>query len=90
MNTNMTGFRLPERLPLLLPLLTLPMLLVANLANAKRCKKPGYWLIPLHMGTHLRVRSEGYPMNTNMTGFRLPDRLLRLPLFLNPSNAASG
>ena len=22
------------------------------------------------MGTHLKVLSEGYPMNTNMTGFR--------------------
>ena len=23
-----------------------------------------------HMGTHLRVLSGGFPMNTNMTGFR--------------------
>ena len=23
----------------------------------------------LHMGTHLRVLSKSYPMNTNMTGF---------------------
>ena len=34
------------------------MLLVANL------------LKPWHMGTHPRVLSESYPMNTNMTGFR--------------------
>ena len=40
------------------------MLLVANLANTKYFKKP--W----HMGTHLRVLSESYQMNTNMTGFR--------------------
>ena len=24
----------------------------------------------MHMGTHLRVLSESYPMTTNMTGFR--------------------
>ena len=28
------------------------------------------WLKPWHMGTHIRVLSESYPMNTNMTGFR--------------------
>ena len=27
-------------------------------------------LKPCHMGTHLRILSEGYPMNNNMTGFR--------------------
>ena len=46
------------------------MLLVANLANTKSCKKPEKWLKPRHMGTHLRVLSESYPMNTNMTVFR--------------------
>ena len=25
---------------------------------------------PWHIGTHLRVLSESYPMDTNMTGFR--------------------
>ena len=34
------------------------MLLVANLANTKWCKKPEKWLRPWHMGTHLRVLSE--------------------------------
>ena len=28
-------------------------------------------LNPWHMGTHLRVLGETYPMNTNMTGFRI-------------------
>ena len=50
-------------------LLTL-MLLVANLANSKWCKKHVKWLKPWQMGIHLRVVSESYPMNTNMTGFR--------------------
>ena len=43
------------------------MLLVANLANTKWCKQK--WQTLAH-GTHLRVLIEGYPMNTNMTGFR--------------------
>ena len=31
-------------------------------------QKTGKLLKPWHMGTHLRVLSESYPMNTNMTG----------------------
>ena len=50
-------------------LLTL-MMLVASLANTKWCNKPEKWLKPWQMGTHLRVLSESFPMNTNMTGFR--------------------
>ena len=46
------------------------MLLVPNLANTKWCKNPENLLKPWHMCTHLRVLSESYPMNTNMTGFR--------------------
>ena len=46
------------------------MLLVANLANTKWCKKTWKCLKPLQMGTHLKVLSESFPMNTNMTGFR--------------------
>ena len=45
------------------------MLLVAYLANTKWRKKTEKWLEPWHMGTHLRVPSECYPMNTNKTGF---------------------
>ena len=39
--------------------------LVQNFAKCLR-KSLNIW----HMGTHLRVLSEVYPMNTNMTGFR--------------------
>ena len=46
------------------------MLLVANLTNTKWCKKSWKWLQPWHMGTHLRVLMESYPMNTNMTGLK--------------------
>ena len=41
-----------------------------NLANTKLSKKPKKWLTPWYMGTHLRVLSEIYPMNTNMKRFR--------------------
>ena len=50
-------------------LLTL-MLLVANSTNTKWCKNPEKSLKPWQMGTHLRVLSESFQMNTNMTGFR--------------------
>ena len=46
------------------------MLLVANFANTKWCKKPEKWLKPCHMGTHLRELGRSYPMDTNSTGFR--------------------
>ena len=46
------------------------MLLVANVANTKWCKKPVKLLKSCHMGTPLRVLGESYPMSTNMTGFR--------------------
>ena len=44
------------------------MLVVADLANTKWCKKPERWLKPCHIVSHLRVLSECYPMNTNMIG----------------------
>ena len=46
------------------------MLLVANFANSNWCKNADKGLNLWHVGTHLRVLSESYPMNTNMTGFR--------------------
>ena len=46
------------------------MLMLANFPNSKWWKKPGKWLKPWQMGTHPRVLSESYPMNTNMTGFQ--------------------
>ena len=51
------------------PVLTL-MLLVADWAITKWCIQTKKWLKPWHMGTHLRVLSENYSMNTNMTRFR--------------------
>ena len=46
------------------------MLGVANLANTKWCKNPEKWLKLWHMGTHRKVLSMSFQMNTNMTGFR--------------------
>ena len=46
------------------------MLLVVTLANTKLCKNPEKLLKPGQMGTHLRVLSESFPMNTNMIWFR--------------------
>ena len=46
------------------------MLLVANLATIKWGKKYEKWLKPWQMGTHMRVLSERFTMNTNKTGFR--------------------
>ena len=48
----------------------IPMLLVANLANAKRYRKREKSLKPWHMGTHLTVLGEIFVMNTNMNRFR--------------------
>ena len=42
------------------------MMLVANLVNTKWCKNTE----KMAHGTHLKVRSESYPMNTNMAGLR--------------------
>ena len=67
--TVLSGTLLPCQLAWFLWLLTL-MLLVANLANTKWCKKPEKWPKPWQMGTHLRVLSESFQMNTNLTGFR--------------------
>ena len=53
------------------------MLLVANLANTKVCKKPEKLLKPWQMGTHLRELSKSYSMNTNKTGLHRFPRILR-------------
>ena len=41
------------------------MLLVANFFQYKMIQKPEKCLEPWHMGAHLRVLSESYPINTN-------------------------
>ena len=61
------------------PLITIiwtPMLLVANIANTKWCKKPANWLKPWHVGTHLRVLSETYLMNTNRVKLIIKNRCI--------------
>ena len=50
-------------------LLTL-MLVVAKFANTKLRKNPEKLLKPGQMGTLLKVLSESFPMNTNLTWFR--------------------
>ena len=48
------------------------MLLVSNLSNTKICNKASEMSETLTYGTHLRLLSESYPMNTNMiAGVRL-------------------
>ena len=42
----------------------------ANFSNTKWCKKHDKWPKPWLMGTQLRVLSQSFLMNTNMTGFR--------------------
>ena len=49
------------------------------------------WLKPCHMGTHQRVLSESYPMNTNMTRFRWFSKVLTLrPCTLGESSLSTG
>ena len=52
------------------------LLLVANLASTKWCKKTEKWLKPWHIGICLRVLSEGYSMNTNMRAVRCFSKIL--------------
>ena len=46
------------------------MLLVANWPLQNTAKETRKWLEHWHIGIHLRVLSESFPMNTNMTGFK--------------------
>ena len=52
------------------------MLVVADLANTKWCQNSEKWSKSRHMGTHLRVLSKSYPMNSNMAGFRWFSKIL--------------
>ena len=54
------------------------MLLVASFGQYKMMQKPEKWLKPWHMGTHLRVLSEIYLLDTNMTCFRWLSKTLCL------------
>ena len=61
------------------------MLLVTNLAITKLCKILWKWLKPWQMGPYLRVFSESYLMNTNMTGLDDSQKALR-PCALDKSS----
>ena len=76
-------------MPPLLEVLTL-MLLVANSANTKLCKKPEKWVKLLQMGTHMKVLSESFPMNTNMTGFRCFSKIFASLHALDKSSLSIG
>ena len=47
------------------------MLLVADFDKYKMMQKHAKRLKPWHIGTHLRVLSDSFALNTNMTGFRM-------------------
>ena len=54
-------------------------------------KKAGKLLKPWQMGTQLRVLSESFPMNTNMTGFRwFSKNLCILVLWAKVASALEG
>ena len=65
------------------------MLVVADLDKTKWYINPLKWLKPWHKGTHLRVLSESYVMNTNMTGFRCMCMLVYLTLALRVADLAN-
>ena len=54
----------------------------------KMMQKAWKWLKPCHMGTHLRVLGECYPMNTNMIGFRCFSKIL--VIWMNVALALEG
>ena len=66
------------------------MLLVANLANTKCCKKPEKGLETWHMGTHLRVLNESFAVNTYMTGFRWFSKSFTSLLWTQVASAVEG
>ena len=44
------------------------------------------WNPGMHMGPHLRVPRENFPMNTNMTGFRWFSKILMRPHAMDKSS----
>ena len=59
--------------------LTLMLLLLDKFAKTRWCENFKKWLKPWHIGTHLKVLSKSYWINTNMAGF---GRFLKLFVFL--------
>ena len=60
---------------------------MANVANTEKNEK---WLKPWHMGTHLGVLSESYPMNTNMSGYIVDFQQSLHPCTLDESSLSIG
>ena len=58
------------------------MLLAANFAKTKWCKK---WQKPWHIGTHVRVLSESYPMDASCWKSHINQFLPSLPLSYDAS-----
>ena len=65
------------------------MMLVANLTNTKWCKRKKD-LKSLHIATHLRLLSESYPMNTNLTWFIQFSKNFLYPCALDESSLSIG
>ena len=65
------------------------MLLVANLAITKKCKKTEKWLKPWHMGTHLRVLCT-IPQISTWQGLDDFQNLSVLVLWMKDASAAKG
>ena len=53
------------------------VLVVANFANTRSHKKSKKWLKPWHMGTHMRVLNESYPMNPHWKGWIRTEAFVR-------------
>ena len=47
-------------------------------------------MLPWHMGTHLRVLSEGYQMNTNIAEFRLFSKIFAFYAFFFECSLSNG
>ena len=63
---------------------------IKGLANTKLCKEHEKSLKPWHMGTHLKVHGECYPMITNMTGFKWVSKCCILVLWTKVALACIG
>ena len=68
---------------------TLMLLAACFWSNEYKMMQKNLNMTETHMGTHLRVLSASFPMNTNMTGFRIFQKSLR-PCALGESTLSIG
>ena len=66
------------------------LMLLVNFASTNWYEKAEKWPKPWHMGTHLRVLSESYQINTNMTGISMIFRKSLHPCALDESSLSNG